>query len=263
MKAYRVCTPWPGASVYMPRDLHHHVLSHVDWEKIWRLARVGVKTGRGWWSCLRMFGAQYLYHPLSNFCTVLLRLQHTPHLPLGNPPHHCPQLNLEHQAVVGLRPVILVLLPAGGGEVLPEITQRLLHEHPVTPGLPHVKPILDPLPYRMGCGNTLGSLQYHCLEENVPLQVPQSVLQPMKCFVQVHNKASHNLPSCCVITSGRHDHEITSPPLPYPAVHNFPVKAIFSVGVHPVPVGLLESDVLWGWGITWQISLLPLSVLCF
>ena len=66
--------------------------------------------------------------------------------------------------MVNLRPVIIRILTAGSGEVRCTSAQRLLHKHTMSTGLPGVEPLLYPPPYRVGCGDMLGSLQYNCLE---------------------------------------------------------------------------------------------------
>ena len=40
---------------------------------------------------------------------------------------------------------------------------------------------------------------------------------------------------------------------PHPVVRNAPVEVIASIDMHPVTIYLLESEVLWGRGVTWQI----------
>ena len=45
---------------------------------------------------------------------------------------------------IDLGPVLLGILPKGGGELLCASPQHLLHDHPMMPGLTHVNPILDP-----------------------------------------------------------------------------------------------------------------------
>ena len=67
---------------------------------------------------------------------------------------------------MGLIPVILRLLRTGGGEVLFECPQSLLHKNPVQPCFPCVQTLLYFSPNRVGCIDMLGSLQYHRLEHN-------------------------------------------------------------------------------------------------
>ena len=56
-------------------------------------------------------------------------------------------------------------------------------EHHVLAVPQRVQALLNPLSDGVGCGDMLVPLQYHCLEDNEPLQVPQSV--PHKI---IHNK---------------------------------------------------------------------------
>ena len=51
-------------------------------------------------------------------------------------------------------------------------------------------------------------------------------------------------------------------PLTYPVISNTPVEVIGSVGMPPVPIGLLELKVRLGWGSYPHISLPPLPVQC-
>ena len=60
---------------------------------------------------------------------------------------------------------------------------------------------------------------------------------------------------------GWHDRKITPPPLPHYVFRDAPVEVIACVGMHPVPVYLLESEVFQGWGVARQVSLLPIHVL--
>ena len=48
------------------------------------------------------------------------------------------------------------------------------------------------------------------------------------------------------------------PPLPSLVVPNSAMKVSARVGANPVPIDLLESEVLWGWGVARQIASLPL-----
>ena len=130
-----------------------------------------------------------------------------PCLPISYPLHLYTQLPLDHQAVVSLSPVLLRLLPAGGGEVLHTSTQRLLHKNPMSPGLPGVKSLFNPPLYSVGSSYMTGYLQYHCLEDNKLLQVPLSVPYPTQI-----------LPTWCVVATLGHDREVTPPPRPHPVV---------------------------------------------
>ena len=107
----------------------------------------------------------------------------------------------------------------------------------------------------------LGSLQYHRLEDNIPLQVSLYILYPMQLIAQGPDKLSSCLPTWRIIATGGHDREVMPPPLPHAVVRDAPVEAIASVGVHPVSVDLHDSEVFRGWGVTRQISLFPLPVL--
>ena len=168
-----------------------------------------------------MFGAQHLHHPITRFCAVLLRLYHTPCLPLGYPPHCCPQLPLEHLYVVSIIPVLLRFLPTGGAEVLRTSAQRIIHKHLLSPAFPGVDPLLDPSPYWVVCGDMLVSLKYHCLEDDEHLRIPLSVLHPTQVIVQFHDKATTYLPTRHIVAAGRHDRKVTSTPLPHLVVQKW------------------------------------------
>ena len=129
--------------------------------------------------------------------------------------------------------------------------QSLLHKHPVSPSVPGVEPLIDPPLYCVGCGDTESSLQYHRLEDDEPLQVPPSFQQPAQLSIKSPDKAAPNLPTWSVLVVGRHEHEVTPPPLPHHVVRDVPVVVIVCVGVHPVPVDLLDLEVLRGRGVAW------------
>ena len=139
-----------------------------------------------------MFYLQHFHQPLSGFCEVLIRLQNTPSLPLGNPPHCRLQLPSDHQSMVGLSDVLLGILLAVGSEVLHSSPRHLLQKHLVTPVLPHIDYLLDPPSYCVGYGGMLGLFQYHRLEDDKLLQVPLSIPHPMQLVVQGHNEVNWN-----------------------------------------------------------------------
>ena len=77
--------------------------------------------------------------------------------------------------MVFLCPVLRQLLPPGDGEIICARAQGVLDEHPILVILPSVQELLYPPLDGVGCGDMLGSLQYHRLEYEEPLQVPLSV----------------------------------------------------------------------------------------
>ena len=107
------------------------------------------------------------------------------------------------------------------------------------------------------------SLQYHQMEDDEQLQVPPSVQHSTQLGIQIPDKAAPKLPTWIFVAGGRHDREVTTPPLPHHVVRDAPVEVIIFVGVHPIPVDLLESEVLWGRGVAWQVSFLPLPIMWF
>ena len=151
--------------------------------------------------------------------------------------------------MVGLFPVLLGLLSAGGSELLSTRVQGLLSQHPMTTCLPGVKPLLDTPLDCVGCGDMTILLQYHRLKDNEPLLVTKSVLHPMQIFHQGHHKASPDLPTWRVVVPVRHDRKFMPPTLPNLIVTNASMKVISIVGVNPVPVDLLELEFLQGRGV--------------
>ena len=132
------------------------------------------------------------------FCIAPLDAPH-PRLTIGYTPYRRLYIPSEHQVVVSLIPVLLILLSAGGGEVLRASAQRLLHKHPMSHGFPGIEPLLNQLPCHVGCGDMLVLLQYHHLEENELLQVPLSVPHPTHIVAQGPNKAAPYNPDRIII----------------------------------------------------------------
>ena len=163
--------------------------------------------------------------------------------------------------MVGLIPVILGLLSAGGDEVLWTCAQVLLHQHPMVPCLPGVHPLFDPPTDCLGCGDMTGTFQDYRLKDNEPLRFSQSVLYPDQLFHQGHHEVFPNLPDWRVVALWGNDRKVTPPPLPKLNVPDDTMKVSARVGTNPFPVEPLESEVLWGQGVTWQITLPPLPVL--
>ena len=107
--------------------------------------------------------------------------------------------------MIGLCPVILSLLSAGGGKVLHTSAQSLLHQHPVLACFPGVEPLLDTPPDCVVCGYISVSLQDHFLKENEPLRVPPSFPYPTQLFNQSLDKATPYLPTWSVLEPEGHD----------------------------------------------------------
>ena len=163
--------------------------------------------------------------------------------------------------MVGLSSEFLGLLSAGNSEVFCAREQGLLYQHPVTPCLTGVKPLLNPLSYCLGCGEMTGLLQNNSLKDYQPLQVPQSVPHPAQLFHQGHHKASPDLPNWIIVAPGGHDRKVTPPPLTSLIVPYAAMKFSARVRVNPVSVDLFESEVLWGQGVARNIIPIPLPVL--
>ena len=101
-------------------------------------------------------------------------------------------------------------------------------------------------------------MQDHRLKGIEPLRVPSSVLHPAQIFQQVHHKASPDLPAWRVVV---HDREITPPPLPSLINPDAIMKVSARVELNPFPIELIESEVLQGRGVAWNITPFPLPVL--
>ena len=100
------------------------------------------------------------------------------------------------------------LLSAGNGEVLRAHAQGLLNQHPLTPCLLGVNPLLNPPPNFVGCGDIKGLLQDHSMKYDEPLQVPQSILHPTQILYQSYHKASPDLPAWHIVVMGGHGREV-------------------------------------------------------
>ena len=72
------------------------------------------------------------------------------------------------------------------------------------------------------------------------LQVPTSPPHPTELFDEVIDEATPYLPIRSVIAPGFHEREVPPPPLPYLVVPDASVEVNSGVGVHPVPIDLLE-----------------------
>ena len=69
------------------------------------------------------------------------------------------------------------------------------------------------------------------------------------------------LPTWRVVALVGHDREVTPPSLPSLIVRDSSMEVSAGVGVQPVPIDLLESEVLRGQSVAQEISILPLPVL--
>ena len=106
-----------------------------------------------------------------------------------------------------------------------------------------------------------GLLQYYHLKDDKLFQVPPSIPHPTLFFDQGPNKETPYLPTWCVVALGGHDLKVAPPFLPRFVVRDPSVEVSAGVGVNPFPLELLESEFLWGRGVSWQISFLPLFIL--
>ena len=149
----------------------------------------------------------------------------------------------------------------GGDDLLHASVQGLLYQHPVLARLPGVEPLLDPPPDSVVCSNISGLFQDHCLKDNEPLQVPLSFLHPTQIFDQCPLEETPYLPTWRVVAPGGDDHKVMPPPLPRLVVCYDSIEVSSGIGMRLVPVDLLDSEVLSGWGVSQQISLLPFPVL--
>ena len=139
--------------------------------------------------------------------------------------------------------------------------QGILDQRTMTTCLPGVNPLLNPLSDCVGCGDMMGLLQDHRLKENEPLRVPQSVPHPTQLLHQVHHKASPNITTWHVVPPEGNDRKVTLLPHSSLIITNASMKVSAKVGVNPVPIDLLESEVFRGEGVAQQIFPPPLPVL--
>ena len=79
----------------------------------------------------------------------------------------------------------------------------------MSPSVQGVKNFLYPPPYCVVCGDMVGSLQYHHMEDYEPLQVPLYVPCLAHLIVQIPDKAAPNLPTRSIVAAGGHDCEVT------------------------------------------------------
>ena len=136
--------------------------------------------------------------------------------------------------MIRLCPVLLGILPVGDGEVLCTCAQGVLHEHPMSDGLPRVHPISDTPSDGVGCGDMSGLLQNHCMEDDGLLQVPLSVLHPAQLSPQRLDESCPDFPAWCIILPRWHDREAPPPRLPRRVIVGAAVKVCARVGLLPL-----------------------------
>ena len=104
-----------GPSRESPCDRRLHILSDVHRSELQGAVRVQVQTRRGLCPGLRVFGAEHLHHLVPRLCAPVLRLEDSARLPFVDTPHRRPELPAEHQAMIGLCPVLRRSLSLGDG----------------------------------------------------------------------------------------------------------------------------------------------------
>ena len=142
------------------------------------------------------------------------RLKHPARLPFRNPSYRRPEFTTEHQAVVGLSPVLHRLLPLGGSKVLLARPEGVAKKHRMLAFPPGVLPFCDPTSDRMECGDVAGSLQDHRLEDDESLRVSLPVPHPLHLQPQRSDELSADLPTRRIIAPRWHDRKVTPPRLP-------------------------------------------------
>ena len=136
----------------------------------------------------------------------------------------------------------------------------VLHEHPVMAGLTSGQPLSYPPSDGMGCGDMSGSFQDHNLEDDEPLRVPLSVLDPSQLSPQCLHEASPNLPAWRVIVPRWRDHEVMPPRLPCRVIANSASEVCARVDVDPVSIDLPETEVIRGQCLPWLVPLIPFPI---
>ena len=144
----------------------------------------------------------------------------------------------EHQAVIGLCPVLRHLLSLGDSEVFRTHLQRVFHQHHVLSLHPGVQSLFYAPTDGLGCGDMSSLLQDHCLTDNVPLQVPQSVPHPIELRPQRPDEPPPESPSRRIIAPLWHYREVTQTRLPRRVVADASIKVGARVGMYAVFVDL-------------------------
>ena len=101
--------------------------------------------------------------------------------------------------MVSLCLVLRRLLPSGGGDIFPARLQHVLHQHGMLPLCPGVQPLSDVLTDGLVCGDMLVLLQDHRLKDDEPLQVPQTVQNPLELHPQLPDELAPYSPTWRVI----------------------------------------------------------------
>ena len=135
--------------------------------------------------------------------------------------------------------------------------QGILDQHTMPTCLPGVNPLPDPPSNCVGRGDTTGSLQEHRLKYDELLLEIQSIPHPTQIFHQGHHKALPDLTTWRVIVPGGRERKVMTPHLTSLIFINASMNAIARDGVNPLPIDLLELEVLSVQGVAQQTVPLP------
>ena len=108
-------------------------------------------------------------------------------------------------------PVLCQFLPPGNGEVLCARAQGVLDKHPMFAVLPSVQALLYPPSYGVVCSDMTVSLQYHCLEDDEPLQNLLYIPHSLQLSPDRPDETSPDLLNRRVIAPQWHDRKVTPP----------------------------------------------------
>ena len=143
--------------------------------------------------------------------------------------------------MVSLGPVLRRLLPLDDGKVLLAWPQCVFDQHRVFALPPGVQPLFDAPTDRLGCGDTMGSLQDHRLKDDEPLRVPPSFPHPLQLLPQRPDKPTPDFTTWRVIAPRWHDRKVMPPRLPRRVVADASVQMRASIGMNPLSVDLPDT----------------------
>ena len=164
--------------------------------------------------------------------------------------------------MIYLSPVIRGIPPPAGGEILIASARCILHQHCVLPRFPGVYYLADPSSDLTGIGDVSGTLEGHCLEDDEPLRFPAVLKDSPEFYGQRLDEAAPDSLARCVIPQCGHHCQVSPSGLPHLVSLEPPTEVCYIVGLHPVPIYLLDPLLLCCGHIPRQIPCRSLPVLC-
>ena len=165
--ASRTGAPWEA-----PFDIYHCVLWQVNSDQLRISAGVGIKTASWVIADIRVFSLELVKYSLTYLWSWFTWLHHPSLLSLGHPMHRSLELPPDHHYVIGLFPMLLCPVPAGGVEVLLTCVSCILYQHLIFTRLPCNQAFPNTLSDCLVCGHISCTLQYHPTEYKEILCVP-------------------------------------------------------------------------------------------